>query len=73
MGDTVALARADTARARSAGGVGLGLAIVEAIAKRHGGRCTATSTPGGAVFALELPEFARAPEPPAQLAEPALS
>lgn len=47
--------RADTARTRSAGGVGLGLAIVDAIAKRHGGNCTVTSTPNGSVFALALP------------------
>lgn len=50
-------ARADATRARSDGGVGLGLAIVDAIAKRHGGRCTVTSTPRGSVFALTLPGF----------------
>jgi signal transduction histidine kinase len=50
-------ARADAARTRSDGGVGLGLAIVDAIAKRHGGRCTVTSTPRGSVFALTLPGF----------------
>jgi signal transduction histidine kinase len=48
-------ARADAARTRSDGGVGLGLAIVDAIAKRHGGSCTVYSTPGGSVFALALP------------------
>jgi signal transduction histidine kinase len=49
--------RADAARTRSDGGVGLGLAIVDAIAKRHGGRCTVTSTPHGSTFALLLPGF----------------
>ena len=50
-------ARADAARTRSAGGVGLGLAIVDAIAKAHGGRCTVRNTGHGSVFALQLPEF----------------
>jgi signal transduction histidine kinase len=50
-------ARADAARTRSDGGVGLGLAIVDAIAKGHGGRCTVTSTARGSVFALVLPGF----------------
>jgi signal transduction histidine kinase len=63
-------ARADAARTRSAGGVGLGLAIVDAIAKAHGGRCTVTSTARGSVFALVLPGFspsrAEPPEPPAR-------
>jgi signal transduction histidine kinase len=50
-------ARADAARTRSAGGVGLGLAIVDAIAKGHGGRCTVRSTERGSIFALHLPTF----------------
>jgi signal transduction histidine kinase len=50
-------ARVDAARTRSAGGVGLGLAIVDAIAKGHGGRCTVSSTPHGSIFALYLPGF----------------
>ena len=50
-------ARADPARTRSSGGVGLGLAIVDAIAKGHGGRCTAANTATGSVFALRLPGF----------------
>jgi signal transduction histidine kinase len=53
-------ARADPARTRSAGGVGLGLAIVDAIAKAHGGGCTVTSTRHGSIFALRLPNFAPA-------------
>lgn len=51
-------ARADAARTRSAGGVGLGLAIVDATAKAHGGRCTVRNTGHGSIFALQLPEFA---------------
>lgn len=54
-------ARADPARTRSAGGVGLGLAIVDAIAKGHGGTCTVTSTEQGSIFALRLPNFTPAP------------
>jgi signal transduction histidine kinase len=50
-------ARADPARTRSAGGVGLGLAIVDAIAKAHGGSCTVTSAARGSIFALRLPDF----------------
>jgi signal transduction histidine kinase len=50
-------ARADAARTRSAGGVGLGLAIVDAIAKGHGGRCTVVSAEAGSTLALVLPGF----------------
>jgi two-component system, OmpR family, sensor kinase len=49
--------RADAARTRAAGGVGLGLAIVDAIAKGHGGRCSVLSTGSGSVFGLHLPGF----------------
>jgi signal transduction histidine kinase len=43
-------------RARSAGGAGLGLAIVQAIALAHGGRAVAGNDPnGGAVVRLEVP------------------
>ena len=50
-------ARADPARTRSAGGVGLGLAIADAIVKAHGGSCGVVSSPQGSVFALRLPHF----------------
>jgi two-component system OmpR family sensor kinase len=50
-------ARADSARSRSAGGVGLGLAIVDAIAKAHGGECRLSSSGQGSTFALRLPGF----------------
>jgi len=53
-------ARADAARTRAKGGVGLGLAIVDAIAKAHGGRCTVKNSHSGATFALRLPRFEQA-------------
>jgi signal transduction histidine kinase len=55
-------ARADAARTRSAGGVGLGLAIADAICKGHGGSCTVLSTPEGSIFTLHLPAFEPAPQ-----------
>jgi two-component system OmpR family sensor kinase len=43
-------------RARNAGGAGLGLAIVQAIAVAHGGRAAARNLPGGgAAVRLEIP------------------
>jgi two-component system, OmpR family, sensor kinase len=51
-------ARADgvRARARTAGGAGLGLAVVAAIAAAHGGTVTAGNRPdGGAIVQLRLP------------------
>jgi signal transduction histidine kinase len=56
-------ARADTARSREQGGAGLGLAIVDAIAKAHGGRCTVQSGKGATVFRLHLPGFRAGPRP----------
>ena len=48
--------RTDDARTRAAGGAGLGLAIVQAIAEAHHGSVRVTeSLAGGAAFALELP------------------
>ncbi len=55
--------RADDARTRTNGGVGLGLSIVAAIAKAHGGSCRVESGPSGTVFALRLPAFRPAAQP----------
>jgi signal transduction histidine kinase len=54
-------ARADSARSRDHGGAGLGLAIVDAIARAHGGSCTAANSADGAVFTLRFPGFEREP------------
>lgn len=49
-------ARLDDGRARSDGGVGLGLAVVKATAERHGGSATCSDSPlGGARFEVTLP------------------
>jgi two-component system OmpR family sensor kinase len=48
--------RADSSRARSSGGVGLGLSIVTAVAEAHGGTVSADGAPGGgATFRIVLP------------------
>jgi signal transduction histidine kinase len=47
--------RADPARTRTAGGVGLGLSIVDAIVKAHGGKCTVRSDESETVFSLYMP------------------
>ena len=48
--------RSDPSRDRATGGVGLGLAIVAAIAKAHGGEVTANETSGGgATFRVAIP------------------
>jgi signal transduction histidine kinase len=48
-------ARADASRTRRDGGAGLGLAIVDAIARAHGGSCSAHRTSVGSLFELRLP------------------
>src|SRR5204863_1377781 len=48
--------RADPSRARTSGGVGLGLSIVAAVAEAHGGSVAAGSRRGqGSTFRIELP------------------
>jgi signal transduction histidine kinase len=49
-------ARSDASRSRRQGGAGLGLSIVSAIARAHGGTCTARSVVGhGSIFELWFP------------------
>ena len=58
--------RADGARTRERGGAGLGLAIVAAVARAHGGRCSVESRSGRTTFRLHLPvraALAQAPNP----------
>jgi signal transduction histidine kinase len=66
-------ARADTSRSRGRDGVGLGLAIVHAIARAHGGRCAVRSSPAGSTFTLILPGFSRAGEPLPSPVEPQMA
>ena len=56
-------ARADDARTRTSGGVGLGLAIVAAVASAHGGTCVVLPRDRGAAFALQIPGFRPSLEP----------
>ncbi|HEY1623152.1 MAG TPA: HAMP domain-containing sensor histidine kinase [Streptosporangiaceae bacterium] len=55
--------RADPSRARASGGAGLGLSIVAALVKAHGGRADVSTEPGpGCVFHVWLPLAAANPE-----------
>jgi two-component system OmpR family sensor kinase len=48
--------RTDASRARASGGVGLGLSIVDAVVRAHGGEASASSRPGeGTTIKLQLP------------------
>src|SRR4029077_3377893 len=49
--------RADAARTRVQGGVGLGLAIGERVARAHGAGCTVKNGTAGAIFSLQMPRF----------------
>ena len=56
--------RTDDARDRVAGGAGLGLAIVDAIADAHGGQVRVLRAPlGGAQLELDIPGFRSAARP----------
>ena len=48
-------ARGDDARVRANGSTGLGLSIVAAVSKAHGGRVELDSRPGDTTFSLLLP------------------
>jgi signal transduction histidine kinase len=68
-------ARTDASRSRRLGGSGLGLSIVAAIARAHGGSCSVRSTEGiGSTFELRLPlarpGSAGRDEPPDMRADP---
>lgn len=59
--------RADTARNRSSGGVGIGLSLAKALVNLHGGNIEVSSTEGGgATFSILLPKVKPAPPPIAQ-------
>lgn len=48
--------RGDAGRARAEGSTGLGLSIVRAVVRAHGGEVTVTSEPGATVFEVLLPQ-----------------
>jgi two-component system OmpR family sensor kinase len=54
--------RADSSRARTSGGSGLGLSIVDSLVRAHGGTVTVTTAPGhGCRFHVSLPRVADLP------------
>jgi two-component system OmpR family sensor kinase len=57
--------RVGPSRTRREGGAGLGLAIVDAIARAHAGECGVEASPGGSTFFLRLPGFSPARSIPA--------
>ena len=66
-------ARADDARNRTVGGVGLGLAIVAAIAAAHGGSCSVVPQEPGTLFRLLIPDFTPARRSAVAFAAPVVS
>ena len=49
--------RADPSRSRATGGAGIGLSIIEAIVRAHGGSISVSSVPGeGSAFTVTLPK-----------------
>jgi len=50
-------ARVDSDQNRRVGGIGLGLAMVDTVARGHGGRCSVESSHAGSAFSLRLPAF----------------
>jgi signal transduction histidine kinase len=71
-------ARADGARTRERGGAGLGLPIVVAVARAHGGRCSVEPLSPGTAFRLHLPvriaaDSAPGPTPADELRSAALT
>lgn len=57
--------RADQARTGTTGSTGLGLSIVQAIVRSHGGTVGVTSTPGNTMFSVRLPGLAAGTQPSA--------
>jgi len=54
--------RADSSRARTSGGSGLGLSIVDSLVRAHGGSVTVTTAPAhGCRFHVSLPRIAGLP------------